>query len=348
MTHTVNTERRYDIDWLRTIAIFLLIIYHAAIVFQPWANYIWFIQSEQTSEEIWWVMGALNIWRIPLLFLVSGMGVAFAMQRRTWLQLIGERCMRILLPLMVGIFAVVPVHIYLYQSYQGLPLEYTASQGHLWFLNYLAIFLSIFIAIFYGLNKHRDSIKAKLEKVPATLGLAFFMLPAVGLIMWVNPDTFSAYAATLHGLIYGGFCFLLGFLIIFAGNKVKHALQTYRFWLLGVAFVMYLARLLVWELQAPNWFNAIESMTWLYAILGLAAQYLNRPSRVLNYLSSGVYPMYIVHMAALYASCFWVLPLNLDPALALLLLTLSTLIPSLVFYEIMRRIPWVRKLFGIR
>ena len=29
-------ERRYDIDWLRVIAIGLLLIYHIAIAFQPW------------------------------------------------------------------------------------------------------------------------------------------------------------------------------------------------------------------------------------------------------------------------------------------------------------------------
>ncbi len=33
-------ERRYDIDWLRVIAIGLLLIYHIAIVFQPWAMFL--------------------------------------------------------------------------------------------------------------------------------------------------------------------------------------------------------------------------------------------------------------------------------------------------------------------
>ena len=37
-----SSTRRYDIDWLRSIAIFLLMFYHAAIVFQPWAEYVGF------------------------------------------------------------------------------------------------------------------------------------------------------------------------------------------------------------------------------------------------------------------------------------------------------------------
>jgi len=33
---TIATNRRYDIDWLRVIAIGLLLIYHIAIGFHPW------------------------------------------------------------------------------------------------------------------------------------------------------------------------------------------------------------------------------------------------------------------------------------------------------------------------
>ena len=72
-------ERRHDIDWLRVIAIGLLLIYHIAIIFQPWAMYIGFIRSEAPLQELWVPMTLLNVWRIPFLFFVSGMGVYFAM-----------------------------------------------------------------------------------------------------------------------------------------------------------------------------------------------------------------------------------------------------------------------------
>ena len=76
----MTTERRYDIDWLRVIAIGLLLIYHIAIVFQPWAMFIGFIKSEESVESLWTPMTMLNIWRIPLLFYVSGMGLYFAIK----------------------------------------------------------------------------------------------------------------------------------------------------------------------------------------------------------------------------------------------------------------------------
>ena len=31
-----TSQRRYDVDWLRTLALGLLIVYHAVVSFQPW------------------------------------------------------------------------------------------------------------------------------------------------------------------------------------------------------------------------------------------------------------------------------------------------------------------------
>ena len=67
----MTTERRHDIDWLRVITIGLLLIYHVAIVFQPWGVLIGFIQSNKELSWLWVVMSMLNVWRIPLLFFVS-------------------------------------------------------------------------------------------------------------------------------------------------------------------------------------------------------------------------------------------------------------------------------------
>ena len=64
--------RRHDVDWLRVLALGLLIVYHVVLSFQPWAQYIFFIQNKQSLEGLWILMGLINIWRIPLLFVVSG------------------------------------------------------------------------------------------------------------------------------------------------------------------------------------------------------------------------------------------------------------------------------------
>ena len=81
-----NINRRYDVDSIRVIALILLIIYHIVIGFQPWGFWIGFITNKESIKDIWVFMEMINIWRIPILFVVSGMGVFFAIKKRNQIQ----------------------------------------------------------------------------------------------------------------------------------------------------------------------------------------------------------------------------------------------------------------------
>lgn len=145
--------RRYDIDWLRVIAIALLLLYHVAIGFQSWGLMIGFITNSEAWESLWIPMALLNVWRIPLLFFVSGMGVYFALQNRSWKQLLQERTRRIVLPLVVGIFLIVPLHVLLLQYYYQWDLRYTPSPAHLWFLGNIFAYVVLLAPLLIYLKK---------------------------------------------------------------------------------------------------------------------------------------------------------------------------------------------------
>jgi hypothetical protein len=74
---------------------------------------IGFPQNAESLEGVWILMSMINVWRIPLLFLISGMGVRFAMGRRNWQQLLKDRTLRILLPLVFGFFFIAPISVYI-------------------------------------------------------------------------------------------------------------------------------------------------------------------------------------------------------------------------------------------
>ena len=150
--------RRYDIDWLRVIAIGLLLIYHVAIGFQPWGVMIGFITNQNPWAALWTPMMLLNVWRIPLLFFVSGMGVYFAMQKRNWKQLITERAWRILLPFVFGMFAIVPVHVLIWRYHYNMEVHYNWNPGHLWFLGNIFSYVVLLAPVLFYLKHNEGGI----------------------------------------------------------------------------------------------------------------------------------------------------------------------------------------------
>ena len=348
----VSWQRRYDIDWLRTLALGLLIIYHATISFQPWASFIGFPQNEESLEVLWIFMAMLNVWRIPILFLISGMGVRFAMERRDWKQLLKDRTIRILIPLVFGYFFIVPIYIYLIYKHYGLAAQYSPELGHLWFLaNIFAYVLLLLPLLYYLKNRPNNFFLRTLSTLFRWPVMLFLMaLPLMFEVWLVKPDIFSAYAGTPHGFWLGMICFFTGFIFITINNVFWSAVSGIRWLALVAALLLYLVRFLIFRFEgSPNWLTAIESMSWMLAIIGFGSLYLNKPSKSLSYFSQAVYPVYIIHMPVLFSLLYYLLPLELPAVLKLALLLAGTFGISLLIYEfVIRRMNWIRPLFGMK
>lgn len=347
----MNTERRYDIDWLRVIAIGLLLIYHIAIIFQPWAMFVGFIRSDALLENLWKPMTMLNVWRIPLLFYVSGMGLYFAMQKRNIGQLFSERSLRILLPFLFGIVAIAPLHMFIFQKHYNLPLSYHAHSGHLWFLGNIFAYVLVLSPLFYYLLKKSDSKFRKVLSLvmsnplgPLSISVFFVLETQI-----VKPSIFSLYAQTWHGFFLGLLAFFFGFLFVYTGKEFWQTISKWLWLYIGIALIFYVIRLLVYETNSPGYFMAIESNCWILGLFGLAYKYLNKPSSILRYLSQAAYPVYIIHMFALYTGAMFILPLKIHPMVKFVLISAFTFVVCYVLYEFaIRRVSVLRPLFGLK
>ena len=345
-----TAERRYDIDWLRVIAIGLLLIYHIGIGFQPWGVFIGFIQSDPSMEYIWPSMAMLNVWRIPLLFFVSGMGVGFAIRSRSWKQLLLERTRRILMPLIFGGLVIVPIHILIWQLYYSQDLSYAPDQGHLWFLANIFIYVLVLSPLFFYLKRNENGRLSrgirKLFSKPSGLLIivACFVLES----FLVGPEGFALYATTLHGFVLGLLAFLFGFLCIHSGEAFWQSVRRWRWPMLALALAMYFVRYLVFDLEAPSYLAAIESCTWIFAVFGFANKHLNHPSKTLSYLSQGAYPIYILHMIFLYLGSYLLFPMEISVLLKFFLVIAFTAAGCFISYELIRRVSFLKPLFGLK
>ena len=347
----MSTERRHDIDWLRVIAIGLLLIYHIAIIFQPWAMFIGFIRSDELFEALWTPMTMLNIWRIPFLFFVSGMGFYFAMRKRNWRQLLTERTKRILVPFLFGIVAITPLHMYVFQEHYNMPLSYFPHQGHLWFLLNIFIYVVLLMPIFLflkksGKNKFEDLWSSLMRHPLGPLSISLFFVVEA---LIVKPQLYALYAETWHGFFLGLLAFTFGFLFVYSGKSFWTTVEKWKWLYLGLGIILYGIRFVAFSTEGPGYLSAIESNCWIFGLFGLGYRYLNRPSRILSYLSKAAYPVYIIHMVVLYLGALLILPLEIPVIMKFLAITCFTFLVCLLIYElVIRRIPLLGPLFGLK
>jgi len=350
---TISSWRRYDIDWLRILALALLIVYHVVVSFQPWATMIFFIQNEDSLEGLWIFMSLINIWRIPILFLVSGMGVRFAMERRNWKQLLKDRTIRLLIPLIFGFFFICPISVYIAMLHYGKVSgwAYFPNDGHLWFLGNIFLYVLLLLPFLTYLKNRPENIFFRaLSKIMKFRGGLFLLaLPVAVEAVLVNPEYFASYAKTLHGFWLGMVCFMLGYTFISIGNAFWKAVEIDRVIALALAILLYLVRLFLFGLEGPHALTALESICWMLAIFGYGSSFLNKPSRKLSYFSKAVYPVYIVHMPIQYAFSYFIIPTALPATIKLVFIFAATFGGSLALYEyVIKRLKWIRPLFGMK
>ena len=149
-----SSIRRYDLDWLRVIVFGLLIFYHVGMFFVPWG---WHVKNNSIYDWLRWPMLFLNQWRLPILFVISGMGTFYALGKRGMGKFMWERFLRLGIPLVVGMLLIVPPQVYVERlaegqftgsywaffstiAFDGVYPEGNLSWHHLWFLPYLLVF----------------------------------------------------------------------------------------------------------------------------------------------------------------------------------------------------------------
>ena len=111
--NTTTVTRRYDIDWLRIIAVLLLFPYHTARIFNLDEEF--YVKSASLSKALSFFVEYLGPWHMPLLFFLAGASTWFALSHRSGARYAGERFKRLAIPFIFGLFVIVPP-----QSYLGL------------------------------------------------------------------------------------------------------------------------------------------------------------------------------------------------------------------------------------
>ena len=97
--------RRYDIDFLRVFAFSLLILYHVGMLYAEGEG--WHVKSAYQTDALNIPRLLVNQWRMPLLFIISGLAISFVWHKYSAGQFAARRTQRLMVPLLFGMAVIV-------------------------------------------------------------------------------------------------------------------------------------------------------------------------------------------------------------------------------------------------
>ena len=375
--------RRYDLDWLRVLAILLIFLYHSSRPFDNLES--WHVKNNQLTSAF--TLPALLgvLWIMPLFFILSGAGAYFSLRSRAVESFVRARFLRLVVPLTtVGWFVLSPPQVYIervtntgyntppfsgsfleflphyFEGLYGRGGNFAWSGVHLWYLYWLYMFSLLALPIFLYLISapgHRliAKLAALVERPGAIFLLALPLCLSEALVragIGPNNEEGGWYLATYVILL------IYGFLIV-ADARYGQAIQRHRWVALGLAALMVVVVLVgglpsQWAqlgAAAPiveSVLKAVAGWFFLVAVLGFSSRYLSFAHSSLRYVGEAVLPFYILHQPVIVILGYVIRTWDMSIGVKYLILSVTAFAVIMLVYEFaVRRFNLPRFLFGM-
>lgn len=378
-TRNGKSRRKAELDWLRLMAIGILLFYHVGMWF---STYDWHLKNRETSAYFDYVMMWFHQWRMPMLLFIAGISAQLAFGKRTATQFVSERLTRLFIPLLFGMFVIVPPQIYYekinaYASYfyfYPTVFEFTPypdgnlSWHHLWFILYLFLYslLATPLLIWLGKIRQGDSYSTGVQRCRRPLVMLFIpplimLLSQLVLRPYFPKETHTLYDDWAYFLYYG--CYFIAGMWYIAIPGAWETLRKRR----HLNLLLSLALLLPFY---ATFFLLRDSETWLAsrfaiepyeligiwvgwftacALIGYAQRHLNQGRPWLRHATEGLYPFYIIHQTAIIVIGYYVCLLDWGIGTKFCVISGLTLVSCMVLYFlIIRPFRLMRWLLGMK
>ena len=377
---TDNQQRRYDLDWLRLIAIVILLFFHTGMWFNEWG---WHVKNNETTVTFQYWMIWSHFFRMPLLLFISGAGTYMALGKRTPKKFAGERFRRLFIPLVFGMFVIVPPQIYYehIKEYTGywdfyktvfnfVPYpEGSFSWHHLWFILYLFLYSLLALPFLNFLRSEKsEKFKSAVLKFLAN-PIGILLLPSVFILLTqilLRPyfpeethDLINDWAYFTFYFIFfamGIICYSIPNLWSAIGVNRKYLLITMLISLLPFYTCYFHYRQLIdlpWEEDTIDTIFDVAAIfvSWftVITIIGYGQHYLNKPHPWLSKINEGLYPFYILHQTVIITIGFYICQLGWSITAKYWAISFLTLAFCVALYlTLIRTNKVMRFLFGLK
>ena len=368
-------RRWYFLDWLRVLAVLCVFLYHGASLFDYQSD---LLNRPRLDWQMTQYVRMVELWGMPLLFVVAGVAMSFSLKHRTNWRFVSERLTRLVVPLCIGIFVLSPPIVYIqrithhefagsfwqfvphyFEGWYGFGGNFAWNGLHLWFLLQLFLFSVLMLPLFRYLARS-PRVAAMLGRIPAMRGELFLVVLICGTALIEALANLQPSGVGMR--IVGGWS-ILSYLAFFVGGYLlainPQVLTSFgRNWMLTLlvgicAVVLYLVLVVGYRSSTftvpMSALRAVIAWCWLATFIGLAKRYLDFGTALLSEANQAVLVFYILHVPVMVGVAYCTLPWDL-PILATYLFTevVSFVIIIGLYVILIRPFPVMRMAFGMK
>lgn len=377
-----SAQRVYYVDWLRVLAVLLLFPFHTGRVYNAYLDSTgalyadpFYVKSAELSTALGWILGFIDRWHMPLLFLLAGASTFLALRNRGVGQYLAERSKRLLIPFAIGLFLIIPPQTYIggvfNSGYEPSFWHYMVSGdflawniqdggdyyggfgiGHLWFVLWLFLVSVLALPLVAWVRGERG--RAWAARWAQRLSRpVWWLLPP--LLIWIGdglPDLFGK--NPFYYLMFFG----LGIVTI-SDSSFSERAEKWRWPIVALGAALTIAYAATGWLRDPLPDPSLARFasdysgflgTWLVIVgmIGLGRHYLDRPSPTLSYLAEASYPLYILHQTVIVVVAAATVALPLVWPIGWAILLAVSVAATFAIYEAARRFAPTRFALGMK
>lgn len=300
----------------------------------------------------------VNPWFMPILFVLAGMSTRYALEKRTAKEFVLERINKLLIPAIFGILFLVPFqtlyarkyfyhykgevlknYIYYFShltNWNGYDGAFTVA--HIWFILYLFLISMVALPIFMHFSYNRV-----IKKV--------VNIPVYGILLLFIPIWFMYFVGNIGGFSIGkNFAlFITGYYILSKDTIIDKLEKNIKWllclWITGtVLFVTIYYNISYYDefwATCIGWISILVFLVW-------GKKFLNKKSRFTVYFNKASYPIYLLHQSILVVLGYYVIKLCSSFIVQVLGICIGSFALTVLLYHVIRTIPFVRRLIGMK
>jgi len=371
-------QRRYDLDWLRVLAILAIFVFHTTRLFDPDG---WLIKNPTTYTFVNVWKEFATSWGMPLILIISGASAFYALGKVRPGKYVLGLLARLFLPLVIGIFTHIAFQVYLEDVQKGTfsgsffefyPHYFDGMYGfggnfawmglHLWYLEILFILSLLCLPLFawfkYGRVGRR--VLKGLGDLLAKPGAVFlFTLPVIWLIETLEQATWGNREMGGWSIfIYP--CFFIAGFVIFSHASLQERIQQMRWFSLGAGLVLSTGYLFLkfqsgYPILDPlrgkftDLLLVLSCWSWLLAVFGFGMKHLKSSKPFLTYANEAALSFYILHQTVIISLGYFVVQWSISDLFKWAIILLASFAISIGLHEfLIRRFNLLRLLFGMK